>query len=66
MFKLFSDYYLELLRKDFEKIWSDQMKTLSSTETPLKQSPVINKCDTKEENIVHISKIFIKLKVRRF
>ena len=38
---------------------------MSNTEAPLKQSAVIQECDTKDESIVHISKILIKLKVSR-
>ena len=53
------------MKKDFEKIWSDFVKTLSNTEAPLKQSAVIQECDNKEEIIVHISKILIKLKASR-
>ena len=59
------DYIWEILKKDFEKIWSDFVKTLSNTEAPLKQSAVIQECDTKDESIVHISKILIKLKASR-
>ena len=59
------DYIWEILKKDFEKIWSDFVKTLSNTEAPLKQSAVIHECDTKDESIVHISKILINLKASR-
>jgi hypothetical protein len=53
------------MKKDFEKIWSDFVKTLSNTEAPLKQSAVIQECDNKDGSIVHISKILIKLKASR-
>ena len=60
-----SDCLYETYKKPFEKLWSDHVKTLSSSGTPVKQSAVI-RLKEKEEDALPISKILIKLKVNTF